>query len=226
MDKKNYLLPISILIAAVLISVSLLYNAGDNGSGTSATGEKESPLNNIIPIESVDHVRGNPDADIVIFEYSDFECTFCKSFHTTMQRVIDEYGASGEVAWVYRHFPVHQKAPTEALATECAASLGGNDAFWNYADMLFERTELNDQTDLSILPEIAGEIGLDVSEFQACLDSAEFNDKIIRDARNAVDTGGGGTPWNVVLTKDGEVTSINGAQPYPVVQSLIESLLQ
>ena len=223
--RKDYFLPVSILIAAVLISGSLIYTAGNDGGNSVAPEEGNGALDNIIPVGSDDYILGDPNAEIFIVEYSDFECPFCKSFHITLQRIMDEYGQSGEVAWVYRHFPVHQKAGIEAQGAECAGKLGGNEGFWNYVNTLFERTELNDQTDLSILPEIAGEIGLNVSEFEACLESGEFDSKIIAQAQNAVATGGEGTPWSIVVTRDGDMYPVNGAQPYPAMKQLIDGIL-
>src|SRR3989344_5485116 len=100
---------------------------------------------------------------IAIVEYSDLECPFCKTFQKTLHQIMDEYGESGKVAWVYRHFPLaqlHTKAAKEAEATECAAELGGNAAFWKYADRLFEVTPSNNNLELSQLPVIAAEVGL------------------------------------------------------------------
>ena len=66
------------------------------------------------PVNGEDHILGNPDAPVKLIEFSDFECPFCKRFHPTMKRLMDEYGEDGRVAWVYRHFPldaIHSKAP-------------------------------------------------------------------------------------------------------------------
>ena len=55
------------------------------------------------------------------------------------EEVVEE--SNGEVMWIYRHFPLdglHPEARDKAVASECAASLGGNDAFWAFADELFE----------------------------------------------------------------------------------------
>ena len=97
-----------------------------------------------------DHIRGNPAAPVTLVEYSDFECPFCKRFHTTAKRLVDESG--GRVKWVYRHFPLDElhpvKARQEAVASECAAELGGNDAFWKFADRLYELTPSNNKTDI------------------------------------------------------------------------------
>lgn len=97
-------------------------------------------LKNIRPIDPAkDHILGNQNASIKIVEYSDIQCPYCAKVHPTIKEVVEKY--DGEVMWVYRHFPlnIHQYAEELALATECAASLGGNDAFWQTLDGLFER---------------------------------------------------------------------------------------
>lgn len=93
---------------------------------------------NIKPITSSDHIFGNPAAPLKIVEFSDLECPFCQKFHPTLKQLVNDY--NGEVAWVYRHFPlesIHPSARPAAEASECVASLGGNDAFWQYLDLLF-----------------------------------------------------------------------------------------
>ncbi|MBK5215710.1 MAG: thioredoxin domain-containing protein [Candidatus Pacebacteria bacterium] len=91
------------------------------------------------PAEAGEHILGNLDtAQVVIIEYSDFECPYCARYHPTMKKIISE--SNGGVAWVYRHFPltqIHQNAMERAIASECVAQIKGNDAFWKYADLLF-----------------------------------------------------------------------------------------
>ncbi len=90
-----------------------------------------------IALDENDHYRGNPDAEIVLVEYSDYECPFCTRFHTTLKNIVREYG--NQVAWVYRHYPLtqlHPNATVLANASECAAELGGNDAFWQMSDAI------------------------------------------------------------------------------------------
>lgn len=187
-------------------------------------------LGNMNPITETDHILGNPNALVKIVEYSDMECPFCKRFHTTMQQAIDEYGKSGEVAWIYRHFPldsIHSKARPEAVAAECAGELGGNSAFWKYVDRFFEMTPSNNQTDIeTVLPQVARELGLDEAPFASCRASGKYDQHIQDNLDNAIATGGNGTPWSIVVTESGKKYPLSGAQPYAAVKQLIELALQ
>ncbi len=182
----------------------------------------------IRPVDINDHIRGNKDAKVKIIEYSDFECPFCKKVHPTMKKIIEEYGPSGKAAWIYRHFPIdrHKNARQEARASECAAEIGGHEAFWKYADRLFELTKSSDGLDLSLLAVIAEETGLFVPAFQECLDSDRYNRRISQDYVDGMLAGAKGTPHFVFLTEGQEPYSLSGAQPYEVFRDLIELSLQ
>lgn len=176
-----------------------------------------------------DHIRGNPSAPITLVEYSDFECPFCKRFHLTAKQLVDE--SNGQVKWVYRHFPLDQlhpvKARKEAAASECAAELGGNDAFWKFADRFYELTPSNNRTDIDrVLPQIAREIGLDAEKFASCLASGRHDRRVEEDLQNAFATGGRGTPWSIIVSKSGKMYPLSGAQPYTTVKQLVEFALQ
>lgn len=230
--------PLAIIIAGGLIAGAVFFGLKDSSSPTPVaedpkeqvaeqdTGEA---LESMEPVASDDHIRGNPDAPIKIVEYSDTECPFCKRFHETMKQVMDEYGDTGKVAWVYRHFPLdqlHSKARKEAEALECAGAQGGNDAFWKYADRLYEITPSNDRLDSAELPKIAEYIGIDVPKFNECLSSGTYAEHVANDLENAAATGGRGTPWSIFVAPDGSKLPINGAQPYEVVTQLIEQNLK
>lgn len=222
--------PIAIVIAGVLIAGALYYsnqkgptNVAKNTPDT--TGERVS----MRPVTSSDHMLGNPDADLIIVEYSDTECPYCKVFHTTMLRVMNEYGKDGKVAWVYRHFPIeqlHSKARKEAEATECAYELGGNEKFWEYINTLYKITNSNDSLDASELPKIASAVGLDVNAFNSCLSSGKYAEKVEADYQDAISAGGQGTPNSIIISKDGTQTPIKGALPYENLKDIIDALLK
>jgi len=234
--KRDYLLPASIVIAALIISVSLVYNAGkkvDTGDNLGATlGDSQgavpaAPLEeNIKPVGSDDHIFGNPSAPVKVVAFSDLECPFCRSFHPTIKKIVADY--NGKVALVYRHFPLdelHPKARKEAVATECAAELGGNQAFWTYVDKVFEITPSNNGLDPALLPQIAQNIGLNRSKFESCLNSAKFDSKINASVKDAMDSGARGTPYSVVISKDNEKYIIPGALDYEQIKPIIDQAL-
>lgn len=176
-----------------------------------------------------DHIRGDAAAPVTLIEYSDFECPFCKRFHATAKRMVDE--SKGQVKWVYRHFPLDElhpgKARKEAVASECAAELGGNAAFWKFADRFYELTPSNNRTDIdTVLPQIAGEIGLDKARFASCLASGKHDGRIAEDGKDAVATGGRGTPWSFIVSKSGKAYPLSGAQPYAAVKKLVDLALE
>ena len=226
-------IPIAIVISGALIA-GALYLGTQNGSGAAlGTQPPDAPSGNLEEMAAIskdDHIRGNTDSPVKIVEYSDFECPFCKRFHETMSQVMDEYGAQGKVAWVYRHFPLDAlhpiKARKEAVAAECAGELGGNDAFWKYADRFFELTPSNNQTDIdTVLPQIAKEIGLNTKSFNTCLTSGKYDAHIDENSKNSVATGGNGTPWSIIVSSSGKKYPLSGAQPYESIKQLIEIAL-
>lgn len=180
------------------------------------------------PVSSNDHIRGNPAAPVTLIEYSDFECPYCKNFHGTLRKLVE--GSKGQVKWVYRHFPLdqlHSKARKEAAASECAAELGGNDAFWAFADRLFELSRSNNRTNIDkVLPQVAQETGLDMAKFKSCLASGRHDKRVEEDLQNAMATGGNGTPWSLIVSKSGKIHPLSGARPYPAVKQLVDLALE
>lgn len=234
MEQNKLAVPLAIVIAGVIIGggVYLGLQSSQRGVQNEAGVEVSAEdLEAMRAVSSDDHIRGNLGAPVTVVEYSDFECPFCKRFHDTMKQIMDEYGESGKVAWVYRHFPLEQlhplKAQREAVATECANEQGGNDAFWKYTDRFFELTPSNNQTDIdTVLPQIAKEIGLDMAKFNECLSSTRYDEHIESEVQNAVATGGNGTPWSIVVAEGGKKYPLSGAQPYEAVKQLIEIALK
>jgi len=149
-----------------------------------------------------------------------------------MQRLIQEYGRNEQVAWIYRHFPldqIHSKARKEAQATECVNELGGNAKFWQYTDRLYEITPSNNNLDLSLLPQIAEEVGLNKTQFESCLSGdsrgGKYAEHIEEDYQDAVRSGGTGTPYSVVIAPNGQKFPITGAQPYSAVKQVVDAAL-
>lgn len=216
--RNNIMVPVAIVIAGALIAGALFLTIKKSPDEAKVADTKiDKNEITIDPVSAEDHILGNPKAPIMIVEFSDTECPFCKNFHATMHKVIDTYGKSGKVAWVYRHFPIdqlHPKAKKESEATECAAELGGNEKFWEYLDLIYKKTPSNNGLDLSLLPQFAEEIGLDKKEFETCLNSGKYSDKISESVEKAKIAGGQGTPYTVIITKHEKIPISEGAIPF------------
>lgn len=149
---KMYATPLSILVAGVFIAAGVYFALSGGPPSASGSKTKTAPIA-LAEVKPTDHIRGERDAKLLMVEYSDTECPFCKSFDATARQVIEKYGPAGDVAWVYRHFPItslHHKAPKEAEALECAAEAGGNEAFWAFSDQLYGRTNSNNSLDIGV----------------------------------------------------------------------------
>ncbi|MDE1924571.1 MAG: thioredoxin domain-containing protein [Patescibacteria group bacterium] len=226
--KSQYILPITIVVAGLLIAGAVFWVGK---SGTIAPNTTNGQQQNITfpPVTSADHILGNPNAPVKVIEYADLECPYCKVFETTMHQVMDYYGQSGRVAWVYRPFPlaqIHSKAPQEAEAAECAADQGGSTAFFNYIDKLYAITPSENGLDLAQLPVIAGDVGLNVTQFNTCLSSGKYASKVQQSYNDAIAAGGTGTPY-ILITVQGskDAVPLEGAQPYDSMRAAIDAVL-
>ncbi len=197
-------------------------NAGAVANPPAAAGQPEAgPVD---PVTQDDHLRGNAKANLMLIEYSDFQCPYCKQYHPTMQKVMTEY--KDKVAWVYRQFPLvqlHPLAQKAAEASECVSELGGNDKFWDYADKLFESSPSLETAQLSKLAVAAG---INKTKFDTCLSSGKFASKISAQTASGQKAGVTGTPGTIILNvKTGKTQLIPGALPYEQVKQAIDGMI-
>jgi len=218
--KRGYGTAIAIIVLGVLIAGAIIFvgrgarvinNAGGDNTKTQSSGEFRLPNND-------DHTRGDPGASIAIVEFSDLECPFCARLHPTLARIVE---GNKDVKWVYRHFPlstIHSRALSAAVASECIARLGGNDAFWAFTDAAFSGGQLSD----SWYKEQATSFGIDREEFVSCIKGRDIVARIETDLDEATGTGGRGTPYVVVVTPKGQLMPFSGALPYEQIMAIVE----
>ncbi|MBI4281120.1 thioredoxin domain-containing protein [Candidatus Uhrbacteria bacterium] len=202
-------------------------NPSNDRPASPPPAENPAPPSGGVPVVTDnDHARGDRNAPITLIEYSDLECPFCRQFHPTMKQILEAY--PGEVRWVYRHFPLsfHANAQKEAEATECAAELGGNGAFWAYTDAIFDRTTSNGQGfPLANLVPLAKELGLNEQKFKDCLDSDKYASYVRDQMAAGASAGITGTPGTFVVDAAGNSQLIPGALPFESVKQVVDSLL-
>lgn len=229
----KFLLPVSIVVAGLLVGGGIYMNGRIEKETPTPIQQQELVSENLAgvlrPIDANDHVLGSTNARVLVVEYSDTECPFCKMFHSTMINIMQEYGKEEKVAWVYRHFPIveiHSKSFKEAEAQECAGELGGNSKFWEYTNKIYEVTPSNDQLPPAELTKIATEVGLSSAAFNTCLASGQYAARVNLDVVNAQELGALGTPYSIIIdTKTGEHYPVEGAYPYADVKNIIDLIL-
>ncbi|MEO8396261.1 MAG: thioredoxin domain-containing protein [Chloroflexota bacterium] len=157
---------------------------------------------------------GPHDAPVVIVEFADFHCTYCKRFHDeTITPLLQNYG--NQVLYVFRDYPILGPDSTQAaLAAECAYD---QDAFWNFHDRLF-----SDPTELTrpLFIKYAQDLKLDMDRFTSCYDNATHQTEISKDYNDATALGVGATPTFFINGK-----MLLGAQPYAAFAAAIDAEL-
>ncbi len=225
---KDLMIPVSIVLAGIFIGAGLYFGGTPTSNVANqpvAVEEKEvDNTGKINPITTDEHIKGNPDAPIKIVEYSDYDCPFCSRYHDVMNAVIEKNG--NDVAWVFRQFPLeqlHPNAPAVALASECVALLGGNDAYWKFTDDYFAARGAGDKTAHNeLIPKLVIAAGVQPTTFAKCFDNAETAAAVKQDMDDAIETGGRGTPWSILIGPSGKTYPINGALPQQSIEQLIE----
>ena len=164
-----------------------------------------------------DAVLGDINAPVTIIEYSDYQCPFCQRFWSdTLPLIKKNYIETGKVKFIYKDFPlsIHQQAQVSAEATECVRAQGGDEAFWDYHDKIFENQALLNKENLI---KWAKEIEYDIS---SCLENEDFKDEVLSDLNEGSSHGISGTPGFFI-----NGIEISGAQPYSNFEAVIEAQL-
>ena len=193
-DPSKFILPGAILIAALLISGSLVFYSitmkGDLGAAVAGGGK------NAVVDVSVDDdpMLGNPKAKITLVEFSDFQCPFCRALWSgAFQQIKKEYIDTGKAKLVYRDFPLsfHPGAVPAAEGAQCANDQG---KFWEFHDKVFEEqakqgggTIQFSENDVS---KWAGQVqGLDMGKWAECFASRKYKEEVEKDLQDGTNYG-------------------------------------
>lgn len=190
-------------------------SAAAAAQGSADTASNEPDPNKVYDVSVDDNpFRGAEDAQVVMIEFSDFNCGFCGRFaKETLNPLMEAYG--DRVKFVYRDFPIlAQSSLTAALAAQCAYEQGN---FWDYHNTLFDG---QGQFSREFFIQQAADLGLDETAFTKCFDDQKYMDEIRNDAVTAQELGLRGTPAFFINGK-----YISGAQPYQVFADAIEAAL-
>ena len=166
------------------------------------------------------NAMGNPDAPVTMIEFSDFLCPYCRQFALeTEPLLIEEYVATGKVYFIYRTLGdwLGPQSQASAEAAYCAAE---QNKFWEYHDLLFANQDLVDFSAQNLLG-FAEELGLNMDQFEDCLQNGEYRPQVEKDLQDGLLAGVRGTPSFLINGR-----FIAGSQAYAVFQQEIEAALK
>ena len=223
-SKTQYLIPLAIVIAGLIIGGVILYTKTPQQSqeleiAQVVTPEKQEKSTKAeFTITENEHIQGNPEALVTIVEFSDFQCPFCQKFHPTVQQILDNY--PNQVSWVYKHFPIdviHSEATPSAEASECVFEQKGNKGFWQFADGLFKNQSRLGE---GLYEELASELSLNMSQFENCFSSEKYKDHVKSDYQEGIRVGVRGTPASFI-----NGVFVSGAVSYERLKAEVEKAL-
>lgn len=215
---------IGLFIGSLFLGSSFNFLKRSPGSGQGVM--INNPALNTQGLENDDPFLGSKEAKVIIIEFSDFQCPFCRRFwRESLQQIRKEYIETGKsVKFVYRDFPLsfHNLAQKYAEAGECAEEQG---KFWEMHDKIFQEQDKKGQgtiSDYSLgdIKRWAREIGVNSSKFDQCLDSGKYKQEVENDVNEGLIAGVNGTPTIFI---NGRI--IVGAQPYQVFKKIIDEEL-
>ncbi len=176
-----------------------LFTKQDDGRYALSTDKLGVPAGKFLSLPEIkegDIQTGPADAKVKIVEYSDFQCPYCRLLHPAVNQVLNDY--KDKVQFSYKQFPLdfHPQANNAALASECANEQG---KFSAYADNLFAKQDEWTKTEgTQKFKDYAVRFGLKSGQFNDCLDSKKYQDKINADTEEGKKFGVTGTPGTFI----------------------------
>ncbi|MCS7205884.1 MAG: thioredoxin domain-containing protein [Leptospiraceae bacterium] len=166
-----------------------------------------------------DPYRGNPNAKIVIVEFSDFECPFCLKSQKTSRQLREKYG--DKIKWVFKDFPLdfHALAMDAHKAAKCVYRLKP-EKFWDYFDALFKENRTKEDLKLPSLEQKAMALGISKTELQNCMKDPKIEEEIQNNIKEGTRLGVTGTPAFFINGR-----KISGAVPITEFETIIQEEL-
>jgi len=191
------------------VLVSVLEDADLNIGGSSTVVNSDR-----FDLVDDDPYIGNEDAPVVIVEFSDFFCTYCKRhFDQTFTPLLENYGE--HIRYVYRDFAqLTPESEPAAIAAQCANEQG---EFWDFHNEFFSNQQ---SLGYDFYIETAEKFGLDVEAYTTCIEDGTYADEVGIDRLDGMLEGVQGTPGFFI---NGQF--ISGAQPYQIFERLIQKEL-
>jgi protein-disulfide isomerase len=147
-----------------------------------------------VPVSAADHLRGVASGQVVLVEYGDYECPYCRLAHVHVMQLGEHFG--DELTYVFRHFPLAEMHPNAEPAAETAEFAGAQGQFWAMHDAIYAH---QDQLSLPFLLGAARALGLSERSLEAALEESTYAPKVKQDFLGGVRSGVNGTPTFFII---------------------------
>ena len=186
-----------------------------------------SQQSSLVNLENGSPPLGSESAPITIVKFGDYQCEACYHwFHNTRSTVIDNYIETGKAKLVFIDLPfLGRDSPKAAEASYCAEDQG---KYWEYHTMLYtfqDGPPDSGWANLDRLNSFAFSLDMNIDEFNECMDSSKYVQRVKANYNEAVKNDANSTPTFIIISQDGKTEKFAGAQPYSVFAATIESML-
>lgn len=168
-----------------------------------------------------ENVKGDPAAPVIIYEYADYQCSYCALMNPYINQIVEDY--KGDVAAVFRTYILTYHA--NGVAAASAANAAAKQGYWTaYKDLLFANQddwfystgdELQEQLE-SYFYVVSDGKG-DIEEFRTDMASEAVAQKVAFDLGAGTEMEIGGTPWFFI---DGEWIENKNMTPAEYAQKI------
>lgn len=235
---RDMFLPVSILIAAVVVGGALVFAAlykggaapaaGNAGNGAAAVTSTSMTAQQAMTLGPRDAILGNASATVTLIEYGDYQCPYCGEFFSqTEPEIIQNYVNTGKVRFVFRDFAF--LGPESTAAAEAAQCAEDQNKLWPYHDALYSAKVADDanggQEDdgffsTAELLKLGQQVGLTMSTFTSCVENNTDANIVAQEKGAAAAAGINSTPSFII---NGQM--LVGAEPYSTFQQTLDSAL-
>lgn len=227
MQQNNNFLGFAIILAGAMVTGAIIFTNTESTQPVVATGtapvqpaeEAQAPIDVSVDTEGF-YSLGEADAPILLVEYSDYACPFCKRFNDeTKPQIVEKYVNEGIVRFVRKDL-IAVGGDRAAEAAHCAGDQG---AYWEYNDILManQAADRGNWASVDVHRGYATTLGLDANALVDCFEARTHQAKVAASTAEGARNGGSGTPYFVIND-----IPVSGAQPFAVFEQAIEFALE
>ncbi|MEK6981571.1 MAG: thioredoxin domain-containing protein [Candidatus Micrarchaeota archaeon] len=195
---------------------------------TSQTDYKQINLSELVKNNS--EKIGSDSSPVLIIEFSDFQCLFCRKFYIqSWPSIKRDYIDSGKVQLIYKNFPLLEIHPDSQMAAEAAECANEQGKFELFHDELYNLQQVKGSGTVPIskqdLKDTASIASLDLTKFNICFESGKYALEVQKDFSQGVKLGIKGTPAFLIIKRGGtKAKFLSGALPYSEFKAAIDEI--